>query len=343
MSEFVQSQNLSLSATGSKPTALIVTVDTEEEGLWGGEYRREGNTVRNIAGIERFQQICDQFEVRPTYLVDTPVVENDQSAELLKGIQDAGRCEIGAHLHPWCAPPFDETISAKNSYQCNLPESLQREKMEILTDRIETRFGRRSTSYRAGRYGLDIVGARILEQLGYVVDSSVICFTNYADRGGPDFSQAPFVPYRVGGDDLAVPDPSGKLLEVPVSVGYSRAGFDTLHRIRSLAGRWPWRHLRAVGILDRLNIARRIKMSPEQATSRRMQQLVDAMRGHQAPCVVMMLHSSSLVTGESPYASSVSALEELYTRLSETLEYCVRRHGMVGSTLTEFAQRFNNP
>ena len=27
---------------------LIVTVDTEEEGLWGGEYRAHGNSVRNI-------------------------------------------------------------------------------------------------------------------------------------------------------------------------------------------------------------------------------------------------------------------------------------------------------
>ena len=88
------------------PPTLIVTVDTEEEGLWTGEYPANGNTVENTRGIPRFQALCDQFGIRPTYLVDTPVVEDDRSVELLSEIQQSGRCEIGAHLHPWCTPPF---------------------------------------------------------------------------------------------------------------------------------------------------------------------------------------------------------------------------------------------
>ena len=168
-------------------TQLIVTIDTEEEGLWGGEYRSTGNTVENVRGIERFQTLCDRFGIQPTYLVDAPVVQDDFAVELLRDIQEQGRCEIGSHLHPWCNPPFNGNgrCDSYHSYQCNLQEAEQRDKLIWLTETIEVRFGRRPTSFRAGRYGLDIVGAWILEELGYQVDSSVITFSNFSNDGGP--------------------------------------------------------------------------------------------------------------------------------------------------------------
>ncbi|HLJ09707.1 MAG TPA: hypothetical protein VKU82_00890, partial [Planctomycetaceae bacterium] len=197
---------------------LIVTIDTEEEGLWGGRYRRHGNIVENIQHLPRFQSLCDEFGVLPTYLIDAPVVDDDRSAEILRGIRADERCEVGTHIHPWCNPPFDEEINPRNSYFCNLPEDLQRAKLSWLTDRIEDRIGLKPTSFRAGRYGLDIVGARLLVEHGYLVDSSVIPFTSYAAEFGPDFSRAPHTPYFVGGDDLRIPRSSGILFEVPVSI-----------------------------------------------------------------------------------------------------------------------------
>lgn len=182
------------------PPHLIVTIDTEEEGLWGGAYRATGNTVENVRrGVGRFQELCDRFGIRPTYLVDAPVVEDDYAAGLLREIQDDGRAEIGAHVHPWCNLPFEEELNARNSYLCNLPERLQRDKIVWLTDAIEARFGRRPTSFRAGRYGLDIAGARILYDLGYVVDSSVTPFMDHSRDGGPNFEDAPFLPYVIRG------------------------------------------------------------------------------------------------------------------------------------------------
>jgi hypothetical protein len=87
--------------------ALLVTIDTEEEGLWGGTYRSTGNTVKNLRGLPRLQELCDEFGVRPTYLVDTPVVEDDYGSGLLATYQAEGRAEIGGHLHPWCTAPFE--------------------------------------------------------------------------------------------------------------------------------------------------------------------------------------------------------------------------------------------
>ncbi|NIL96738.1 MAG: polysaccharide deacetylase family protein, partial [Planctomycetales bacterium] len=155
---------------GRMPLDLIVTVDTEEEGLWSGTFRSRQNTVANIQEVPRFQQLCDRFGIRPTYLVDWPVLEDQPAVRILDGIQQAGGCEIGAHLHPWCNPPLAEAVTPHETYMCNLTESAQRDKLVALTDRVQQRFGQRPTSFRAGRYGLDATGARLLAELGYRVD-----------------------------------------------------------------------------------------------------------------------------------------------------------------------------
>jgi len=232
--------------------------------------------------------------------------------------------------------------TARNTYLCNLPETLQREKITWLTDAIEDRFGRRPTSFRAGRYGLDIVGARILAQLGYVVDSSVIPFSNFSSEGGPDFRQAPHRPYFVGSDDLLSCQAVGDLLEVPVGVGYNRVNFRRADAIRHLAGRWPLRQLRCVGVLDRLGIIRRIKFSPEQADAAQLKRFVDMGVSQGAPCLVLMFHSSSLVPGHSPYVPDERSLEQFYQRLLDVFEYCVDCLQCPSSTLSGFAKTLSH-
>lgn len=318
--------------------SLIVTVDTEEEGLWDGCYRRTGNTVENIRGIPRFQNLCDQYGVRPTYLVDAAVLEEPWAVEILRGIQDDGRCEIGAHCHPWCNPPFEEEISTRNSYLCNLPEALQRAKLTWLTERIEECFGRRPTSFRAGRYGLDITGARILADLGYTVDSSVIPFTDYSSEQGPNFLNAPVCPYWIdlAGNSLLEPHNSGGLLEVPVTVGFNRANFQRAHSVQQFARR-HLRPLRVEGLLDRLGILRRIKLTPEQATAAEMITLVEMLLRRKSPCLVLMLHSSSLMAGGSPYVTDQDELERIVKRLESTFRHCTVELGLSAATLTNLA------
>lgn len=322
----------------TKPT-IIVTVDTEEEGLWSRDYRRDGNTVANIQEIPRFQRICQQFFIRPTYLVDTPVAVNAEAIAVLRAISDSDLCEIGAHLHPWCGPPFEEELSRKNSYLHNLPPDLQFRKLEHLTHCIENSFGRRPTSFRAGRYGLDIVGARHLVALGYVVDSSVLPFYDYSAQGGPNYTNAPFVPYRIGGSSLTIPHDEGLLWEIPVSAGFRQPNF---RRVARWAKRVqaPWlRKLRLPGICDRLGLIQKIKFSPESSDANRMKRLVDCCIANGSPCMVMLLHSSSLSPGHSPYVSSIAQLEQFYRELAATLDYCRNRLSLPTATLTEYAMQ----
>ena len=129
------------------------------------------------------------------------------------------------------------------------------------------------------------------------------------------------------------------LLEVPVSVGFNWSHFRRAQWIRELAAHRLVRPLRVVGILDRLNLIRQIKFSPEKANATRMQQLVDAYVRNSAPCVVMLLHSSSLLPGCSPYVPDQQRLDRLYQDLERTFEHCLCRHGMQSATLTGFAER----
>lgn len=321
--------------------SLIVTIDTEEEGLWGGTYRVRHNKVENLREIPRFQALCDEHGVIPTYLVDTPVVDDDRAMDLLCATEADGRCEVGTHLHPWCAPPIEEgeVVSAR-TFMCNLPAELQRGKLERLTDAIAARRGRRPTSFRAGRYGLDAVGLGILADLGYEVDSSVVPFLTYAREGGPDYRRAPTAPYVPSADALDAVGAGGRVLEVPVTVGYNVRAFEWADRVRARLAGPGLRRLRLVGVLDRLRILYRAKLSPEQADFARMRGLVDAALARSAPCLVLMFHSSSLMAGGSVYVPDLPALESFYARLRDIFAYCIRRRGLRADTLTGFARRW---
>tara|TARA_R110002049_G_scaffold285698_2_gene466856 strand:+ start:79685 stop:80686 length:1002 start_codon:yes stop_codon:yes gene_type:complete len=321
------------------PPRFVVTIDTEEEGLWSGNYAAQGE-VTNIRGVPRFQDLCDRFQIRPTYLVDTPVLQSDEATDILRPIQDTGRAEIGAHLHPWNTPPLSEERTPRNSYLCNLPVQLQRAKLQTLTEQIESRYGRRPTSFRAGRYGLDAEGAKILADLGYLVDSSVLPYANYQPESGPDFRHAPLTPYHVGTVDLLQPmlpheEMPHALLEVPVTAGFTHRWFEVASRLHRAAHVQPLRGMRAVGVLDRLGIATKVKLSPEQASAGQMKKLIHACLDRTHPVLVLMFHSSSLVPGFSPYVKSEDELNQFLDRLEEVFRFCTQHHFMRASTLSE--------
>jgi hypothetical protein len=223
---------------------------------------------------------------------------------------------------------------------CNLPPRLQEHKIAWLTRAIEDRFGIRPTSFRAGRYGLDGTGASILQHEGYLVDSSVLPFIDYSPSNGPNFDRFPHDPYLVGSAGLDVPDPRGRLVEVPITVGYNRLNFPRAHAFRKLAEQAPLRHVRAVGLFDRMGLVQRIKFCPEQSDERQLKRLFDVRARQQAGCVVLMFHSSSLVAGGTPYVPDERAVQQLYQRLVKLFEYAIGVRQCSTCTLTEFARQF---
>ena len=284
------------------PPLLLVVIDTEEEFDWSRPHARENTGVTSIAAQGQAQQIFDSHGIVPTYVIDYPVASNPMAVEVLRGFADSGRCRIGTHLHPWVSPPHAEVVTTFNSYPGNLPAALERQKLEVLTMTIQSGFGIRPIVYKAGRYGIGPSTARILEELGYLIDVSIVPFTSFADDGGPDFSAEGFHPWWFGS--------GGKLLEIPLSCGFcglARSLGPTLYpRLRSAAGM----RVRLPGAFARLGVLERIRLTPEGIDLAANIRLARSLFDQGCRVFTFTYHSPSLVPGMTPYVRSQQDLAQ---------------------------------
>src|SRR5262249_19156710 len=131
-----------------------------------------------------------------------------------------------------------------------LPLAQFEAQLRSLTDAIAGAVGVRPVSYRSGRFGFSAGHVAALEELGYLVESSVAPLFFEAHKGGPDFVEAPLTPYFLAYDAAPSPGTSG-VLEVPVSSGLNRRLPKRLQFAYARAPR-PYttkRILRALGIV----------------------------------------------------------------------------------------------
>ena len=212
-----------------------------------------------MASIARAHDVFDRFGIVPTYVVDYPVATDPEAVAQLAELRRSGRAEIGTHLHPWVTPPYVEAVTRTNSYHCNLPADLERAKIVAATDAVEAAFGERPTVFKAGRYGFGANTARVIAELGYRVDCSVVPHSDFRTDGGPDFRGRPDQPFWI--------DRPGGLLEVPLTVGF----FGAVAAIGPALGRlWDSpgaERLRIPGLLGRSGLVGRSRLTPEGVTA----------------------------------------------------------------------------
>jgi hypothetical protein len=296
----------------SEKPRLLVLIDAEEEFDWRS-FRRTGTSVKNIARQVLIQSILDRYQVTPMYLVDYPVADQrDGVAPLLEFLKD-GRCTVGAQLHAWVNPPFDEEISVHNTYPGNLPRALEHAKIAALTAKIAEAFGVSPLVYRAGRYGIGVNTPTIIAGLGYRIDASVVPFTDYSASGGPNFLDAPADPHWIGeGRDI---------LEIPCTVGLvgPLARFNRrLPRMVLAAGA---QSVHVPGVFARFGLLERVRLTPEgisiDVAKRLTRTLVD--QGHRV--FVVSYHSSSLIPGSTPYVTSEADLTTFCDWFERYLEF----------------------
>ena len=87
---------------------FIITIDTEGDNLWGWE---EGTPIKteNILYLSRFQDLCNQYDFKPTWLSNWEMVNDDRFVTFAKKNLARKQCEIGMHLHAWNTPPEYES------------------------------------------------------------------------------------------------------------------------------------------------------------------------------------------------------------------------------------------
>jgi hypothetical protein len=321
--------------TNVHKTFLVVTIDTEED-QWGPH---DGETsVSNLSSIPRLQSLFDSYGVMPTYLVSYPVASDNGSSAILRGILNSGRCEIGAHLHPWNTPPVREEATNRNSMLGNLPYELQYEKVVSITEFLTRRFGARPTSFRTGRWGLGKETIKALISCGYLVDSSVTPFISWEAYEGPSFVSAPFEPYFIdSAGKISVESKNDAILEIPATVGYSRWPFKRLRIAERILERMP-SCLHAAGLASRMNIVRKIWMDPETETSRNMDLLSRVLLGRGVGALNMFFHSNSLVPGLTPFIKTETELEDFYRRLSTFFRGFLAHRDVESTTLSRVGE-----
>jgi hypothetical protein len=294
------------------PPRLIAVVDTEEEFDWFAPHSREAVSVHHMSYIGRLQDVFDARRVQPSYMVDYPVASQSDGFAPLRAFADQGRAAIGAHLHPWVTPPAEEELSRVNSFHGNLPRALEFAKLENLTGAIERNFGRRPTTFKAGRYGIGSNTYGILAALGYRVDLSPAPALNSSAEGGPDFSDLPCYPFQ---------DLTSGLLVLP----WTGAFCGWAPGNRAALNRWvrtAWRpSLRAPTFLYRSNALREIHLTPENTSLDLMIQLTGELYRKGQRCFVVALHSPSVMAGGAPYANTDAEVADLLGRLDRYLAF----------------------
>ena len=130
--------------------------------------------------------VIDRFGIRPTYVIDYPVATKPEAFEVIRGLVESGRAQVGAHLHPWVTPPFTEDGERREQLRVQSRAALEEAKLRNLADAIEKHVGIRPRSYKAGRYGLGRSTVRILQRLGFDIDISINPLMDYRAGIGPE-------------------------------------------------------------------------------------------------------------------------------------------------------------
>jgi hypothetical protein len=321
---------------------FILTIDTEGDNQW--DHGRE-LTVENIKYVPRFQDLCDKYLIKPTYLVTSEVCEDSFAKEIFTDYISKDKAEIGTHLHSWTTPPFQDKDGYRyndqyHAFATELPEDLLAQKLKNLTNQIESAFGIRPLSFRSGRFGFNENLARILTDNSYLVDSSVTPYTSWTvnkglpgGSGGPDFVKNTPFPYRYN-------SVNGSLLEIPVTILPTRFPLNRNKKIASCYFRRV-----DIGIIPR--VLRKVLYSNQPLWLRPhlwmkiglFNELLDEAVKIKLPYIVMMFHSSELMPGCSIYRTDSDSIEELYDLL-ERFFILLHEKNIDSVTLTEAANSF---
>ncbi len=310
---------------------MIITIDTEEDN-WG-DFSVRNPSLENLRYIPALQELFDEFNVLPTYLLSYPVATDEKCIAMLRGIHDKGRCEIGTHCHPWNTPPFEEDANPKNSMLCNLSSDLQFKKLSHLHKSIKNNYNITPTSFRAGRWGFSNEVAHCLRRLGYTVDTSIQPTVDWGKQYGPDYSRAQPYPYYFEPEDIYHCTWSGSMLEVPATVGFLRGGYRFPNAVFNILKKYPFNRLHLLGFLSKLQAVKKVLLSPENSTSSEMIDFTTKLIYRQVPMINLWFHSTSLKPGLTSFVKTEGDQRKFMEKIKTFLIFAQKK-GIESITLS---------
>jgi hypothetical protein len=320
------------------PLRFVVTVDTEADSAWS---KPEIVALENLRSLPRFQDLCEEYGIVPSYLLTYECATRDEALAVLEPLASRRRCEIGHHLHVWTTPPFQSEGPSGidgawiHAFQFELPDSLFTEKAERLRQAIEAAFGRSPTAHRAGRWGVDQRTVDWLASAGFVVETSMRTWMRLTRHGpgiklstprGKRIAAAEYEPRRnpyfwpsaIRGADVA------PIVELPATVEVPDGLPTTLCR-RAMALRWPGESIFA-RLYRRGGGQRMLRPDPSYAAGE-LPKIMERALGQGVTVLNLMLHSSELALGTSPFTQTGAGLNAIWTHLEAAFRY-VRDRGL---------------
>ena len=301
---------------------FIITVDTEGDDLW---HYNKGTVVRteNAVFIPRFQELCESYGFKPVYLTNYEMINDPRFVEYIKPKAKVGLCEVGIHIHAWNNPPLYDLKGDYNGnpYLIEYPEEVMRQKLLVTANLIKDKIGIWPVSHRAGRWAMNDVYFRLLRENGIKVDCSYTPHVNWKACEGKTIPAG--ANYAKVQEGLQRVD---EVLEVPVSIRDATfyrffRSFQKMH-IRSAIwslthGCVIWERPSICSTEDMFYLTRRI------------------LKEKDTPYIEMMIHSSELMPGGSPYFKDAQSIEQLYSQLTFFFDL-VTDLGYKGITLEDF-------
>lgn len=312
---------------------FVLTVDTEEEWHWDNdEFPDRDFSLQNIEKLPEFQAFCESLSIRPTYFVDYAVASNKMGSEVLRAFVKNKSAEIGAHLHPWCNPPYFGKTSEAESHVINLPHEQVEQKLDALNTLLVEEIGVNPLSFRSGRWGINAKTLRLLASRGYTVDSSV--YPLYKN----DFFSclgAPEKPYWPSFDNALAAGEQRQLLEIPVTAGFNIQNYAFGERIHNTLSHPPFSWLKMVGLLWHSKLLRKLYLSPELTKTEDMIALIEQSLEKKQPVIHMYLHSSSLIDGVTGLLDVDNALSRICERIKRVVSHLTDNANVRFCTISE--------
>lgn len=307
---------------------FLISIDTEGDNLW--RYKKgEEITTENSKSLGRFQNLCEEYGFKPTYLTNYEMAKSKDFVEFVKPSLVSGKCEIGMHLHAWNNPPYYELknvnpeVSA--SYLIEYPEEIMEKKIELLTQELEQTFEKNITTHRAGRWAMDERYFKLLKKYGYKVDCSVTPKKSWVNCAGmtngsvgSDYTNSPQTPYLINteyGDILEIPMTVKKCRKIFIDKGLSLR--QKLSRVyHGVNGRTVWLRPDGNNVKELLWFVENIAFDDN------------------FDYVMFMLHSSEFMSGGSPTFPNEESIEKLYLDMEQIFTKASRY--FTGCTIGEY-------
>lgn len=308
---------------------FLISIDTEGDNLWKWQLG-DKITTENAKFLPRFQELCESYGFKPTYLTNYEMAKDTFFVDYFKNKAGENLCEIGTHLHAWNSPPqYDlgvrTDIEPGAPYLIEYPDDIMAQKVFFLTDLLEETFETKMVTHRSGRWATNQKYFEILDDLGYKVDCSVTPLIDWRkapgqseNSFGTDYSENKNSPYIIENTNI---------LEIPVTIRDN-------HRLKSLKG---------CGVRKGINKVKEaykgygplwLRPKNNKDNIEDMLYLVDKIsKERKTDYLMFMLHSSEFMPGGSPNFKNNEEIEQLYNNLEVLFKHISKNY--IGCTFKE--------